>query len=514
MADADGRGARFANAAAVIACVCLAAVYVTPHVLDADESLFAAIGLRMRTLGLPAYDGGWEHKPPAIFWTYEMLAAPWSRGGLVRVHAGMAAAWVATAVIAGVAARRLLGAAAFAPTVLAYALLRSLGRERAGAGNTEAFLSPFLALGLYLLVAPRPRPVRAALLGGAALGVAVLFKPPVALYGPAAVVAVAILRGPRAAWTAAWAGAAGAMAVVGATAAVLAGQGVLPDAWKLTFEANRVYMDSVRPTGLVEGLTGEPSIAAAPWILAFVGLAAAVARPRLVTQGEGARRWAAAIALLLATGLVAISLGGLFLRHYWIMVHPVLAVAAASGVVALLHLRPRWIGAAAIAAIVAAFWLPAQRVDKSRMVRSYLFDPAVEPEYETRAQFDVADAIRRHAREDEPVFVWGADPELHLFSERTGASRHVTSMFLAGTLRMDVRSGAAPADPDVLPGSWDRLWEDFRARPPKVFVDTSGGGYRHWDRFPLSRFPRLAEFVASGYDLAETVRGNAIWVRR
>src|SRR6185295_7040026 len=125
----------------------------------------------------------------------------------------------------------------------------------------------------------------------------------------------------------------------------------------------------------------------------------------------------------------------------------------------------------------------------------------------------VADAIRRHAAPDEFVFVWGANPEICLLAERTPASRHVSCLFLAGTLRLDVRAGKAAADADVLPGAWDRLWEDFEHRPPRVIVDTTGSAYREWNRFPMKDFPRLAAYVEAHYALAETVGGDDVYVR-
>jgi len=506
MPSADRRPHRLLDALALLFCALLAAPYVTRQVLDSDESLFAAIGLRMRTLHLPAYEGGWEHKPPGVFWVYEALASPPSASGLWWVHLASAAAWVATAALVGVAARRLVGGVGFAAGVVAYALLRSDGGVRAGAANTEAFLGPFLALGLLLLLAPTKRPMLAALAGGAALGVAVLFKPPVALYGPAAALGVAIVRGPRAAWTATWAGACGAAAVIGGVAVHLAAVGELADAWKLVVTANRIYMDS--SAGADGGsLLGEPLRVGAPWILALLGAASAIAR------GGDARRWAAAVALLVAAGLVSVSLGGTYFPHYWQMLHPALAVAAAAGVVALLRVPRRWIGVGAIVLVTACFWMPAQRTDKRRLLHSFLFDRSVACPAEATEFHDVAAAIDRHAGPDDFVFVWGWNPELCLLADRTPASRHVACHFLAGALRLDVRAGRAPADPDVLPGAWDRLWEDFAARPPRVFVDTSGGGYHGWNRFPLRDFPRLAEYVAAHYRIAETAGGDDVYVR-
>src|SRR6185295_1659435 len=291
------------------------------------------------------------------------------------------------------------------------------------------------------LVAPAERPVRAALWGGAALGVAVLFKPPVALYGPAAALAVAIVRGRRAAWTCACAGACGAVVVLGAVAAYLAAVGVFRDAWTLIVDANRIYMRSAADAGGGGTIVGEPLRVAAPWVFALIAAGIAVAKPRISSDSPDARRWVGALGVLAAAGLASVSLGGVYLRHYWRMLDPVLAVAAAAGVVALLRAPRPWIVAAA--AVVGALWVPSQWTDKRRLARSFLFDRTAAPPYDAADFHAVADAIRRHAAPDEFVFVWGANPEICLLAERTPASRHVSCLFLAGTLRLDVRAGKA-----------------------------------------------------------------------
>jgi 4-amino-4-deoxy-L-arabinose transferase-like glycosyltransferase len=515
VAGTERRGPRVADVLAMLVCAVLASAYLTPHVLDADEAVFAAIGGRMRALGLPAYAGGWDHKPPGVFWVYEALVSPWSAHGLLWVHAASAACWVATAYVVGATARRVLGATAFAPAVVAYALLRSFGETKAGAANTEAFLSPFLATGLALLALPTERAVRNALLGGAALGVAVVLKPPVAVYGPALVAAAFLVHGGRRAWTTAWAGAAGAAAVLAPVALHMLLAGTFEEGWRLNVEANRVYMEHGPRHGFGEiaaGLAHEAAIAPAPWILAAVGGAAACRTPR-------GRRVAAAFAALLAAGLFAVGLGGLLFRHYWLMVHPVLAVAAASGVAALVPRLPpatprAWAGLAATAVVVAVAWIPAQWTDKRRLLHSHLFTNGAELPYETTQFAATADAVRRLSAPDDAIFVWGANPEIYLLAERVPASRQVSCGLLSGWLRPDVRAGLAPPDPDVFPGAWDALFEDLAAHPPRVVVDTSGGGYRDWQRFPVSLFPRLASWLEEGYDRAGAAGGCSLYLRR
>jgi len=175
----------------------------------------------------------------------------------------------------------------------------------------------------------------------------------------------------------------GAGAVLGGVAAYLAARGALAEGWMLNTVVNRVYMASSSRHGAGEvlaGLLDEPGRAPAPWIFVLVGGAAALVRPARL--GPDAQRWAGAFAALFAAGFVAVGAGGVFFRHYWLMIHPVLAVAVAAGFVALTAgetKRACWTGAALAAAVVAVAWLPAQWTDKRRLAASFLFHAELEP---------------------------------------------------------------------------------------------------------------------------------------
>src|SRR6185295_5567146 len=114
-----------------------------------------------------------------------------------------------------------------------------------------------------------------------------------------------------------------------------------------------------------------------PWVFALIAAGIAVAKPRISSDSPDARRWVGALGVLAAAGLASVSLGGVYLRHYWRMLDPVLAVAAAAGVVALLRAPRPWIVAAA--AVVGALWVPSQWTDKRRLARSFLFDRTAAP---------------------------------------------------------------------------------------------------------------------------------------
>ena len=55
----------------------------------------------------------------------------------------------------------------------------------------------------------------------------------------------------------------------------------------------------------------------------------------------------------------------------------------------------------------------------------------------------------------------------------------------------------------VVPGAWDRLWEDFQRWPPAMIIDT--GGARGYLKYPLNRQTRLWDLVQ--HDFAQVEMG-------
>jgi hypothetical protein len=290
-------GARFlgvVDAAAVLVCAALAAIYLTPEVVDRDEAIFAASAYRADATGLPLYQATWDLKPPGVFWVHRVARWISSSEPVLAAHALGAAVWVATAVLVGLVARRGIGRAAFAPAVVAYALLRSSGGWKAGAANAEAFLQLPLAGAIVLLAAGGGATTwRRSLAGGALLGVAAVFKAPALLFGPACVAAALVGAGPRAAWRAAAGGAAGAVAVIALVVLHAAARGDLEGFLLCNVEANRLYVAHGPETtpGLWFGAFGaELARAPAPWALAVAGLCGwAMSRSRALTPAAPGR---------------------------------------------------------------------------------------------------------------------------------------------------------------------------------------------------------------------------------
>ena len=124
----------------------------------------------------------------------------------------------------------------------------------------------------------------------------------------------------------------------------------------------------------------------------------------------------------------------------------------------------------------------------------------------TRPPLDRAliEAVQRHTTPGGGLAVWGWQPGLYVFTQTLSATPDLIVFW------------------QIVPSPWRdfyraRYLRDFAARPPPVFVDTTGpadffffrdgAGARHED------FPALHDLIRRDYTLAETVGGARIYVR-
>lgn len=113
-------------------------------------------------------------------------------------------------------------------------------------------------------------------------------------------------------------------------------------------------------------------------------------------------------------------------------------------------------------------------------------------------------AVQRHTIPGGGLAVWGWQPGLYVFTQTLSATPDLIVFW------------------QIVPSPWrdfyrDSYLRDLAARPPPVFVDTTGPADFFFFRHPDARheeFPALREFIAQEYTLAETVAGARIFLRR
>lgn len=128
---------------------------------------------------------------------------------------------------------------------------------------------------------------------------------------------------------------------------------------------------------------------------------------------------------------------------------------------------------------------------------------------------DIGLVIKARTRPDDRIFVWGYEPELHVFSERLPNTRFIYSVFLTGLIPWTNLDALKNTDYAIIPGAWDALWVDFARRPPAVIVDTHGN--RGFLKYPLRKQAKLWALVEKDYvevavDYAKA-RGYSVYQR-
>lgn len=115
----------------------------------------------------------------------------------------------------------------------------------------------------------------------------------------------------------------------------------------------------------------------------------------------------------------------------------------------------------------------------------------------------VSNYIREHSAPDDRIFVWGYHPDIYLFADRKPASRFVYASFVSGLIPWTNTAPERDTTYAIVPGSMDVLLRDLAATRPAFIVDCSAGPNRHWDKYPLEKFPRLREFLGREYQVVE-----------
>jgi hypothetical protein len=389
--------------------------------LERDEGLFAVLGRAILGGAVP-YRDVFEYKPPGVFYLYALavaLSPPTTRG----LHVFLLAWCVATALVVALVARAIAGRAAgvWAAVIFAFA---SAGPSVQGfSGSSEMLLLLPLAASVLLALEACAAPGRRAssafvLASGAFASVAFWIKQPAAL--ALAVVPVLLVREMgRSSWRAA--GRVLAMWAVGGLAVTLAMVPLVVAAgwsefWYWTFVHSSLYA-AVPATGGWARVAGNVSnVATDLGHVIVVGIVGCLVAWRK-------KRAPVALAFLVLSIMSAFHSQFLY-RHYFALLVPGVSVIGGAG---LAWLGEAWLGgrsvpakavasAAAVAFVLGiplvarpAYWL---RPEPVTIIREALGAQGFE------AAPLLAQYVREHTRPDEPIFIYGSEPQIAFLSER------------------------------------------------------------------------------------------------
>ena len=128
----------------------------------------------------------------------------------------------------------------------------------------------------------------------------------------------------------------------------------------------------------------------------------------------------------------------------------------------------------------------------------------------------VAQYVRENTQPDSRLFVWGNSPEIYLYARRRMASRYMSVNYQTGhvwgTPANDL--GGRPDWKSVPAESWNNLMADLQRNLPDFIVDAAAGKLDKMDDEPITRHPRMADFVARNYRLEKVMLGVPLYRRR
>ena len=491
--------------------------------LSSDEAAYATMAEAMQR-GAVLYRDTVDHKPPAIFDVYLASFRVLGPYNTQLAHLLVVLAVLLTAFALSRAAGWLWGdrRAGWVTALLFVVFSTTLPDFDALAANCELFLLAaqtvafaWLAGGLARGGGQRWRTLFGV---GVLTGVAVAFKYQGATFLAVAGVALVLEASSRRRTIAsALAGLLMTLAgclVVPAVYVVRAWlNGGLADMW-FWFRYNFTYIDA-GPGGLEAlrlGLVRTALIATAaflPYAFGPIGCWRTIREWRRWGPAGASRPELAARTLAvvwLAASIVALVPGRRFFGHYFLLVLPALCLLSTGPLLAFWDRSRRLRPVVALLVVVPAAVALVVSTALHGAVMDRL-DP--QPPYEK-----VAARLRQLSGPDDPVFIWGHSVAVYFLARRTTGTRFLICDYLTGT-SPGTRSqyGLEDPTPNVVQPAWDLLFDDLNRRQPPLLVDLAPAGWNGYDRFPLSRYPRLDAYVRAHYRERDRVAGAVIYER-
>lgn len=479
---------------------------------NVDESIHAAAARTILDGGV-LYRDAVDIRNPLTYYAVAAVFAGFGENNLWAVRCGIAVLIALTAFPLYLAGRSLRGYAAGAGAAALYALLSAsvFFQGDAYAANTEWFVAFFsaAAAGVFLTGGSSVSP-RRLVVTGLLSGCAFLSKQPALLDLAAPVFTLAYIgwrqsQSRRAVGFQLVALAAGWLAPVLLTLGYFAARGALRDGVFYTWIYNLSYYGpEITTADRLGSLAGPFRLigGAQPLLLCLWAAGALVALHRLLQRTPTPQETAANPGLVFLTvwslaALAGAASSGRSFDHYTIQF---LAPFCLGGGLVLARLAGwAWSGATPGPGRVAAVVLLAVVV--------YGVGSAVLPARQRTLPDDsshrVSAYIREHTAATDRIFVWGFHPDIYLYADRRPASRYLFGSFVTGMIPWTNTVPERDTTYAIVPGAMDNLLHDLSARPPVFIVDCSAGPNRHWQKYPLEKFPTLRDFIRRRYKMVK-----------
>ena len=506
----------------LLALVCVLLVVRLPSLVQpmgADQGLYAYIGDRIRSGGLP-YRDAWDQKPPAIHVTYAVMRAVLPRDAAVPAADLIAAALIAALLwqLGGVLGGGLVGAWA----AVVFLLLSNPAFARLGGVSVRAQCETFIALAVTVAFALLARsrnthkPNRLYVSAGASLGIAFAFKYNAIPYVLAALVALLVWK--RLTLKAIVMMVAGFLVPVVVLMVWFAVGHGLRDLYDATITYNVRYSGETYegPWHAISYLLTFPIRHArvdALWLVGGAGCAVLLAAARRGVERLVPVVWTAAACLTIAVN------GSRDLPQYFVQAAPALALAAAWGAM-FLRTASRIVNALIVVVIVVAIWrvddFP-KLVDNTRHDTRFMtgtmsrsehlsrYGDRTTRKYSALAMEELGAFMRSNSVPGDAVYVFGFSSGAYVRAGRTSASRFFWSRpVIVGFNRDQPGYGVSG------------LLDDLRRTSPAIVALQQRDWYPDVDdsaHFFMTT-PILANWLRDGYHQSPGPEGFDIWMKR
>jgi len=483
-----------------------------PRAID-DEQIYSVAAREMLHGGRPYLDVV-ERKPPLLFVVYAAVLGAAGPRNWPALHFTAIAWTLATMAGLYLILRRRFDRETAAIAALLYALYAMWADYRSLALNGELLMNLPIVLAILVTFAPdRPRWRPELMLAGALIGIAALLKQPAGIAGLAIglyVLSPSYRRsrnlGLRDSLWHGFEQVLGVACVLALTGLVLWRMGILREAlywsvldhrdpigpgtmhyWRRTFPNTTFFLLETAPLCLGAAAAFIPSVARKTW------------------GRHPAERWG--LVLLLAVSILGVSVNGQFLYHYYLQLLPPLCLLAAP-VFRLVLADP----------FERTALLPGRRVLTAWLVLTFAVFTTVDTIglWRNRRETAAGVWVREHSKPLDRLFVWGqGDRKLGMFldADRRPASRFIAPFPLTGHVfgGYPAEWGYAYEDRNQMSGAWDTLRLDFAAHPPRFIIDAEA--VEHRTRYPIARYPFLAQLVVTSYRVAARTPDGVVYER-
>ena len=204
-----------------------------------------------------------------------------------------------------------------------------------------------------------------------------------------------------------------------------------------------------------------------------------------------------------------VAAGSRFYGHYFIIIVPALSIIAA-------HQLDLWLekgtGGLAKGIVVAAILIPAIGCLVPRFFTDRLYKMTGEDN--PKDYKPIAAYVEAHTTQGERIAVWGFAPLIYWDSGRLPATRFFWSDLLVGRVpALKIKRGEAMSALTPMQAAWEMFFSDLERHKPVYFIDTSPAALHDYEHFPVSKYPRLADYLAANYKEEANVGGTLIYRR-